>query len=1213
MTPTGIPASRRVLWGTCAALALALIGGVAWGFWTAGVAPGSSGSSAAAAVNQVATPSVSLSSRRVTVNWAPATLSNGDPVTGYVVRRFDADTLAPQPIGSGCEGTRTTSTCTESRVPAGQWVYSVTATVGTLWRGPESARSSPVTITGPSLALSTTRVRPGTSVTGSATGFPPGDTLRYHLDGPTGPELSGTLAGDPVPAPIPAGGGGAVSVTVPAGTSDGDHTVHAVASPSSDAASAAIVVDGTPPPAPVLTQTPASRSGDTVSFGFTEAEASARVECRLDTAEFAPCQSPIEYSGLSEGTHTFQARAVDTVGNVSASASHTWTVDLAVPTVAIAFPRPGGAYNDAAFTAGCGTTTTGDVCGRADDDNLVTRVDVSMRRHSTGLFWNGSGFTATETWLLANGTTDWSYLFGAASLPEGGYTLRARASDGTSLGFDASTFTIDRTAPVAPTLTRVPPSPSGSSATLEFTSDDATASFECRLDGDAWTPCSSPQRYTGLTNGSHTVWVRAVDAAGNTSAVSSTTWTVDGTAPTASMTYPTATTVNLAAWSAGCGTPTTGDICGTAGDDGSGLASVAISIRRASTNSYWDGTAFAAPTETWLGADGTTDWSRPFAASSFPADGSYTVRWRAVDNAGNATTGGVDVTIDTAAPATPRIVQAPPEPGGPSAQFDFTVAEAGARTECRLDDAAWTTCSAPVSYSGLADGAHTFAVRAIDSAGNTSAPATHAWTVDSGLPGVAIGFPGGGRSMNDAGYAAGCATPASDLCGTASDPEGNLADVSVSIRRQGTGRYWDGSGFTSTAEVFLPATGAESWSYAFAASAFPADGQYTVRARATDRVGSTATDSVSFSIDRTAPSAPSILSGPTGTTRGDDTFTFTGDSGVTFQCRLDEGAWQICSSPRNLTGLGDGSHSFDVRAVDEAGNTSPATRRTWMVDATGPTGATTFPEAGGAYNNTAYDTGCAAGTGDLCGTAGDASNGVARVELSLQRAGTGLYLDGSAFDSATQRWLAANGTTSWSYPLAATTFPGDDTYVLSVRITDGVGNTSISTTSFRIDRTRPSAVGFTTSNAGIASRLDLGDTFTLTYSEQTSPRSVIAGWNGTTPRNVVVRLAGRGNAKDRLTVYDATNTTQLPLGTVNLNRTDYVGSQPRTFGLSGTPSSITRSGNGFTITLGTPNGNVGTAALPANVTWTPTSGATDLAGNGAFSAAHTENDNDRDF
>jgi hypothetical protein len=37
--------------------------------------------------------------------------------------------------------------------------------------------------------------------------------------------------------------------------------------------------------------------------------------------------------------------------------------------------------------------------------------------------------------------------------------------------------------------------------------------------------------------------------------------------------------------------------------------------------------------------------------------------------------------------------------------------------------------------------------------------------------------------------------------------------------------------------VFLPATGTTSWNFAFPASNFPANANYTIRVRATDRAG----------------------------------------------------------------------------------------------------------------------------------------------------------------------------------------------------------------------------------------------------------------------------------------------------------------------------------------------------------------------------------------
>jgi hypothetical protein len=58
----------------------------------------------------------------------------------------------------------------------------------------------------------------------------------------------------------------------------------------------------------------------------------------------------------------------------------------------------------------------------------------------------------------------------------------------------------------------------GSSVTFALVSDDAYATFACRVDGGAWAPCTSPVALSGLTAGDHELDARGTDAAGNTDA-----------------------------------------------------------------------------------------------------------------------------------------------------------------------------------------------------------------------------------------------------------------------------------------------------------------------------------------------------------------------------------------------------------------------------------------------------------------------------------------------------------------------------------------------------------------------------------------------------------------------------------------------------------------------------------------------------------------------
>jgi uncharacterized protein YjiK len=78
-----------------------------------------------------------------------------------------------------------------------------------------------------------------------------------------------------------------------------------------------------------------------------------------------------------------------------------------------------------------------------------------------------------------------------------------------------------------------------------------------------------------------------------------------------------------------------------------------------------------------------------------------------------------------------------------TAQFTFSgsqPASAIARFECSLDSSAFSTCTSPASYPNLANGSHTFQVRAVATFGPVDpTPASFTWIVDTIKPVITVG------------------------------------------------------------------------------------------------------------------------------------------------------------------------------------------------------------------------------------------------------------------------------------------------------------------------------------------------------------------------------------------------------------------------------------------------------------------------------------------
>jgi hypothetical protein len=274
----------------------------------------------------------------------------------------------------------------------------------------------------------------------------------------------------------------------------------------------------------------------------------------------------------------------------------------------------------------------------------------------------------------------------------------------------------DATAP----QTTIDGGPSGAvnetSATFTFSSSEAGSSFECKLDGGAWDSCSSPEALTSLSDGPHTLSVRATDAADNTDPTPATrTWTVDPAVPP-DTTAP-QTTIN--------GGPS-GTVNQTATTFTFSSSEAGSSFQCKLDDSAWD------------------SCSSPKALTSL-SDGDHTFKVLATDPADNTdpTPATRTWTVDTADPQT-RIDSGPSGTvNQTSATFTFSSGDVGSSFECKLDGGAYTACSSPETLANLADGAHTFKVIATDAADNTDpTAATRTWTVDTADTNAATTPPG---------------------------------------------------------------------------------------------------------------------------------------------------------------------------------------------------------------------------------------------------------------------------------------------------------------------------------------------------------------------------------------------------------------------------------------------------------------------------------------
>ncbi|MFM8829296.1 MAG: Ig-like domain-containing protein, partial [Actinomycetota bacterium] len=910
------------------------------------------------------------------------------------------------------------------------------------------------------------------------------------------------------------------------GLSDGAHSlsvrlVDDVGNTGSPVTRSYTVDTAAPTSAASITSGPADASATSTTsatLAFTGADPGETYSCRLDGAAWAACTSPQSLSGLADGPHEFQVATTDAAGNRGPVATRTWTVDTVAPTslpsITSAPVTPG---NDDTPTFAFGGAGTGETYACAIDSGAfaactspltastladgahtfkVALVDAAGNRGSATTFGftvdtvapssapsitsspstpSGnrsssiafSGAQAGETYECKVDSGAWSACTSPEAigpLADGSVTFSVRRVDAAANAGPAATatWTVDATAPAAPTLGRTPSAtPTASaSATVTITGAEAGGSFECSLDGAAWAACTSPRSLTSLADGSHGLRVRQIDAAGNAGAIATETWVVDTVPPSSA---PSITSG-----------PTGGVNVDTASFAFTGAGS---------GDTYEcapDGAGWAACTS-------------PDALTGL-ADGNHTWQVRLKDAAGNAGPIASRLwTVFTSPPPAPAGSVTPASTSSSTSTFTFT----GATTstfECQLDSGAWAACTSPFTTPTLPDGTHVLEVRQVDGGGNVSAPPhlTFSWTIDSQAPAsVAFGN-----------------VPASPTNATTAAPT-----MTISANQPGVATYSleckvDGGAW----QMPCPTTGTAPGPLTLSLSGLT-EGDHEVVARQRKTLADSSStlsveSGITWTVDTTPPAPPVIASRPTDpSNQATGTFGISAPAGTTLECKLDSGSWAACTSPANVSGLSDGSHTFSTRAVDHAGNASTVTAVAWTVDTVAPAAPTftSTPAAGSASSSATFGFSLPAGgasamcsldgaapvacsapytvTGlgdgshtmeisvvDAAGNIGSGASYTWTVDTTAPAAAPGIASGPSGTVQSTSATFAFTGAGAGDgyqcnldgggWASCATPYSigmlGESAHALQVRVVDAVGNTGpTATRTWTVDRTPP--------------------------------------------------------------------------------------------------------------------------------------------------------------
>ena len=765
-----------------------------------------------------------------------------------------------------------------------------------------------------------------------------------------------------------------------------------------------------------------------------------------------------DLAALSQGALKVTASVNDKAGN-SGQTTHTLTVDTVAPTVTISTVADDDIVNNAEQLAGQtirGTTT-------AEQGQTVT------------VSFNGHSYQAT---VGADGS--WSVFVPGRDflgLSDGEYTITASVSDragnpgsathDVTLNGDVPTITINTFAqddivnaaehgtPLV--VSGTTDAPAGQTVTL--TLNGKTYAATVQNDG-TWSYTVSSADVAALADGgSYVINAQVSNTIGN-SASDNHTVTVDLSAPSMG--------ISIDSLQNDTGLSATDFITNDSQVVVNGSLTAQLGNNEKAQISLDGGVTWIDLTvtgTTWRYADGRT-----------LTDGTYQYQVRVIDNAGNVgATDSQDVVIDLTKPAATTItVDSITQDTGLSGS-DFITSDnqislkgtlgaalgSGDHAQISLDGGVtWTDVSVSglswtyVDGRTLADGDYNYQLRVIDDAGNISATASQVVTIDTVAPDasktIAIDSISDDTGLSSSDFITRdtSLTLHGSLGATLAD--GEYAQISID-----GGVTWQNVIVTGNTWYYVDSRTLGNQTYDYYVRVVDAAGnvgasahqQVTVDTVAPDAAITVTVDNITVDTgfdnnDFLTSSTSYTLHGTLGAELGAGEFVQVSmDGGTTWVYATVSGTQWSYSDTRTLT---DGSHNYQVRVVDQAGNVGATTSQAVTVD-------TQAPQYGVTIDSISEDTGQSGSdfitmdtTLTINGSLGSALASDERVQISLDGGNT---------------WLDTTVTNQrWSYTDTRDLPDGDYTY--QVRIIDQAGNVgSTASQVVTVDTTPPTTVG----------------------------------------------------------------------------------------------------------------------------------------------------------